>query len=453
MHCSVFSDEVVPLSVAKNYYDQVVLNDLRNPEALWVLGRLCAYQNNDDRAKVYLNRAIRLAPEQARFYLSRSLVCLRRKEIKAALDDAEKVRRLDPQSAQGRLVHEAALKAAQDYESAIADVARAFRLDPTNPFALPGRNEPKDDHGEPTGDDADLETPREDPAAAERVPQTAAELLASGQSWCDKQEYDKAISAFGAALRLDPRFAPAYLSRARAWAQKHYRERELADYESAIQLEPGNAAYRVARAEYWSSRGLHGRAMTDFDEALRLDPENPSIWVSRGNEWRRDLKIDMAIADFTQAIKLNPKYIPAYIARASTWKQVRRFDRAIQELSDLIRMDPNDPVPRQTLARVLATTREDQYRNGKWALEEATRACELTHWIDPDAFDTLAAAFAETGDFPSAIKWQNLAINLVRQRFPSVLQKKASSAGGGRGAGVGFDDRLAFYKSKKPIRE
>src|SRR5262249_40843064 len=151
--------------------------------------------------------------------------------------------------------------------------------------------------------------------------------------------------------------------------------------------------------------------------------------------------------------RLNAKFTPAYIARANTWKQIRRFDRAIQELSDLIRMDPNDPVPHQTLARILATAREDQYRNGKWALEEATRVCELTHWIDPDAFDTLATASAETGDFLSAVKWQNLAIKLVRQRFPSALQKKAISAGGGRGAGVGFDDRLAFYKSKKPIRE
>ena len=85
------------------------------------------------------------------------------------------------------------------------------------------------------------------------------------------------------------------------------------------------------------------------------------------------------------------------------------------------------------------------------ALDEATRACELTHWVDPDALDTLATASAETGDFPSAVRWQTLAIKLVRQRFPSALQKKAVSSAGGRG--VGFEDRLAFYKSKKPIRE
>src|SRR5262249_13778763 len=161
MHCSVFSDEVVPLSEAKDYFDQVVLNDLRNPEALWVLGRLCAYQHNDDRAKVYLDRAVRLSPDQGRFYLSRSLVCLRRKKIKDALDDSEKVRRLDPQSSQGRLVHEAAQKAAQDYEGAIAALEQAFRLDPTNPFPRPGSNGSRADSAEAPSSDTDLVTAAE----------------------------------------------------------------------------------------------------------------------------------------------------------------------------------------------------------------------------------------------------------------------------------------------------
>ena len=107
--------------------------------------------------------------------------------------------------------------------------------------------------------------------------------------------------------------------------------------------------------------------MADYAEAIRLDPGNPSIWVSRGNELRKDHKLDLAIADFTQAIQLNPQYTPAYIARANLWKQIRRFDRAIHEFSDLIRLDPQDPVPHQALARMLATSHEDQYRNGKLA--------------------------------------------------------------------------------------
>ncbi len=80
-----------------------------------------------------------------------------------------------------------------------------------------------------------------------------------------------------------------------------------------------------------------------------------------------------------------------------------------------------------------------------------TRACELTQWRDPDCLDTLAAACAEVGDFASAIKWQTQAVKLVRQNVRSLLQQRAISSGGRRG--VGFEDRLAFYKSKKPTRE
>ena len=117
----------------------------------------------------------------------------------------------------------------------------------------------------------------------------------------------------------------------------------------------------------------------------------------------------------------------------------------------MIRIDPENAVPHRMLARMLATCYEDRYRNGKAALDEATRACELTHLEDPDCLDTLATAYAELGDFAAAMKWQTQAIALMRQNVPSELQQKAISFGGRRG--FGFEDRLAFYKSKKPIRE
>ena len=40
-------------------------------------------------------------------------------------------------------------------------------------------------------------------------------------------------------------------------------------------------------------------------------------------------------------------------------------------------------------------------------------ACELTHWNSPECLDTLSAAYAEAGDFASAVKWQSRAVQLL----------------------------------------
>ena len=165
-------------------------------------------------------------------------------------------------------------------------------------------------------------------------------------------------------------------------------------------------------------------------------PATRPIWVSRGNEWRKDHKLELAIADFTQAIKLNPQFTPAYIARREcTGSKSGALIAPFKNSRTSSGSTPKTPFPTRLwrgcsrpLMRINTATASGRSR-------KPPGRCELSHWIDPDAYDTLAAACAETGDFSSAVRWQNLALKLVRQRFPSALQKKAVSMGGGRGRG------------------
>jgi tetratricopeptide (TPR) repeat protein len=96
-------------------------------------------------------------------------------------------------------------------------------------------------------------------------------------------------------------------------------------------------------------------------------------------------------------------------------------------------------VIRNTLAWLLATCSDASVRNGKQAVEIARNACDLTKWGDWRYLDTLAAAYAETGDFESAIKFQKLAINLqnlVTNEDPN-----------------GLKPRLDLYQQQKPYHE
>ena len=100
--------------------------------------------------------------------------------------------------------------------------------------------------------------------------------------------------------------------------------------------------------------------------------------------------------------------------------------------------DSNDPHALNELAWKLATS--DAYRDGKRAIQLARKACELTLYQNAHIVDTLAAAYAEAGDFDAAIRWSEESIHMLDD--PANKHELAT-----------FTCALERYKAKKPMRE
>lgn len=118
------------------------------------------------------------------------------------------------------------------------------------------------------------------------------------------------------------------------------------------------------------------------------------------------------------------------------WIRLGDFEKAIADLGKAIRLDPENPNLLNERAWLRATCEEESFRDGRQAVADATEACELTEWNDPKIVDTLAAAYAESGNFEEAVKWQRKAVELA----PAEMKTELSS-------------RIELYQAGKAYRE
>ena len=110
----------------------------------------------------------------------------------------------------------------------------------------------------------------------------------------------------------------------------------------------------------------------------------------------------------------------------------KHYRRALELHSDW-------PEVLNNLAWILATHEDPELRNGAEAIGLAERACELKNYKAPALLDTLAAAYAEAGQFGKAVETAEKAIELARAAKSEKLAQDIQS-------------RLNLYKSKRPYR-
>ena len=136
---------------------------------------------------------------------------------------------------------------------------------------------------------------------------------------------------------------------------------------------------------------------------------------------------------------VDPTAFDARINRGSVRYLQHEYSKAIDDYAEATRRRPEQAAPHNALAWALATCTLAKYRDGKRAVVAATAACELSKWKNADHLDTLAAAYAETGDFAKAIAYETKAIDATDENDDDAWEQR--------------QERLKLFQEKKPYHE
>jgi tetratricopeptide (TPR) repeat protein len=252
------------------------------------------------------------------------------------------------------------------------------------------------------------------------------------------KDIDGAIADYSESIRLAPASVEAYMARGFVWQLKGDPKRAMQDWTEAVRLSPADGRVLHTRGVEWMERGDFDRAIEDFSKVLELEPDAGYAHYSRGRARAANGEWESAIEDFTAAIALEPNLALAYCDRAIAFRGRGDFALAAADFNRAIEADPESPRPYRCSAWLRATCPNVDCRDGRRAVSDAAKACELTRWKNSYDLDTLAASYAEAGNFDAAVKWQQKAIDLKPDDAKFVKSAKT---------------RLELYKNHKPYRE
>jgi tetratricopeptide (TPR) repeat protein len=383
-------------------------------------------------APAFFSDRIRAEPAVAAHYFHRGLALMVLEQFDAAIDDFTKAITMDADRPFFFIERGSAFVQKKQFDKALADFQEALRLDPGNIAALSGRGGMWHHKGDVDKAMADYD------AAIRLVPNFALGYFHRAKVWSFKNDYAKAVFEVDAAIRIAPDFEEAYMLRGKLLFLTNNYRKAITDFDQVVGSNPTKVDAFILRALNRISLKEYEQGIDDLNRAIRLAPKEGYAYFLRGGAWCAQKQYEKGIADLTKAIEISPDHISAYSYRGYAWAQIKEYGKALADYAEGLKRAPNHDEILGNRAWLLATCPDDRYRDGRRALDDAKRSCELTRWKDAGHLGTLAAAYAECGQFEEAITWQRKAL------------EDASYA---KEYGDDARKRLALYKLGKPYRQ
>ena len=370
-------------------------------------------QEDNDSRMADLNAAAEADPNNLEAFQARAALRMQMDDVEGAISDLEKVLLKDPtnQAVAGAAVQK--LVDLNRVDDAMALITKMLATKPSEGMyrmrAILYRSERKFDEAL-----SDLNK------AIAIQPKDPMTLLQRAELSLDRDDVKAAKADFRAALQAAPQIINAEATialRSRIALQENRLADAINDAQLLLDARPGDLFRRLRLATLYSLDNRPRKAIDIYTSVLQEDPKNAAVLRSRGDAL-------LSVGDHSAAVDDYEKAINALGAiKADADERTKTEAAGISN----------------NLAWVLATSPTDAVRDGKKAQKYAEQAAKLTEYAEAHILSTLAAAYAENGNFKEAIKWSKKAVELGEKEDHEQIEQ--------------LEAELKSYEDKKPWRE
>ena len=262
-----------------------------------------------------------------------------------------------------------------------------------------------------------------------------------GQFLATINDYDAAIALF--TKLLEKYDAPIlYLLRGSVYIQKRDFEKSLADANQALRRDANLLGAIRLKGSCFVETKRYDEAVRAFQQ-LRAKSNNEegkqeastliAYALSKQGKYKRATEI------LKKELEKRPDNADVLRSLADIELQFGHWGEARDLYKKLVELEPKNSGVLNNYSWLLATCPDEQYRDAALALEYGKRAAEETLYVVPHILSTLAAAYAENGDFESARSWAQKAVELGEKENHESLES--------------LKKELESYKNDQPWRE
>jgi protein O-mannosyl-transferase len=255
-----------------------------------------------------------------------------------------------------------------------------------------------------------------------------------------KGQLDDAIAHYRTTLQMQPDFWDADYNLGSALLKKGEVDEAIFYCEKAVAMMPNDPDAQVALANALLQKGRIDEAIAHYQRAVAIRPDYFLARFGLGHALLEKGELDAAIQHFRAALSIQPDNPDCHTVLAVALDEKGQSAEATQHYEKALEISPQSVSALNNLAWLLATGSNASFRNGNRAIELAQRADQLSGGANALVLRTLAAAYAEAGQFGKAIESARAAMQLGQSRGDDSLAD-------------GLQQQIMLYELGLPYRE